>query len=122
MTAKEKLLADLIVEGDMVVTMDTTRPIIKNAAVVISGNDIVAVDTTDRIANSYRTRERLSGDSKIVMPGLINGHTHAAMTLMRGIADDRTLDDWLYKYIFPWSQSSLTNNTCELERSWLAGR
>ena len=101
MTAKEKLLADLIVEGDMVVTMDTTRPIIKTAAVVISGNEIVAVDTTDRIASSYRTRERLSGNSKIVMPGLINGHTHAAMTLMRGIADDRTLDDWLYKYIFP---------------------
>ena len=92
---------DLIVNGDHVVTMDADATIIENGAVAIHDGIILAVGPADDINASYEAELTLHGDNRIVMPGLVNGHSHAAMTLLRGVADDLALMDWLNNYIFP---------------------
>ena len=92
---------DLIVYGDTVVTMNADMRIIENGAVAIDAGLILAVDTAATIDADYSARQTLDGTRRIVMPGLINGHSHAAMTLLRGLADDLALLDWLQNYIFP---------------------
>lgn len=92
---------DLIVAGDYVVTMEGNAEVVKDGAVVVDDGMIVAVGRYDELATRYHARQVIEGDGRVVLPGLINGHTHAAMTLLRGIADDRELIDWLNNYIFP---------------------
>ena len=92
---------DLIVNGDFVVTMDAAATIIERGAIAVDEGIIVAIGGADEIAASYQARETLEGEQRIVMPGLVNGHSHAAMTLLRGVADDLALMDWLNNYIFP---------------------
>ncbi len=92
---------DLIVRGDYVVTMDADDTILENAAVAIDDGVILAVGPADEILSTHAAKETLDGGKRIVMPGLINGHSHAAMTLLRGVADDLSLMDWLQNYIFP---------------------
>src|SRR3954469_16255846 len=91
----------LIVANGMVVTVDGGRRIIPRGSVAIEGRDIVAVDTADAIAARYRGRDTIDAAGSVVMPGLVNTHTHAPMVLFRGLADDLALMDWLQKYIFP---------------------
>src|SRR5688572_7940924 len=91
----------LVLSGGTVVTMDPGNRVIANGAVAIDGADVVAVDTADAIAKQFRGRETIDSSGQIVLPGLINTHTHAAMVLFRGLADDLALSEWLNKYIFP---------------------
>src|SRR5258708_3254965 len=81
---------DLIVTGGTVITMDSQRRVIENGAVAVRGNKIVAVGTAAEIKAKYSADPAgtISANGRIVMPGLINTHTHAAMSLFRGIADD----------------------------------
>lgn len=92
---------DLIIAGDYIVTMDAAETIIEAGAVVVDEGRIIAVGPAAEMEGRYRPVELLGGTNRIVMPGLINGHTHAAMSLLRGIADDYALMDWLNNYIFP---------------------
>lgn len=92
---------DLIVMGDYVISMDESMSVVENGAVAIDDGLILAIGPATEIANEYSATETLAGDNRIVMPGLINGHSHAAMTLLRGVADDLALMDWLNNYIFP---------------------
>ena len=91
----------LVVANGTVVTVDGSRRVIPRGAVAIDGRDIVAVDTAERIAAAYHGRDTIDAAGSVVMPGLINTHTHAPMVLFRGLADDLALMDWLQKYIFP---------------------
>src|SRR6185503_14021977 len=91
----------LVIAGGTVVTMDPGNRVIANGAIAIDGTDIIAVDTADSIAKQFRGRETINSTGQIVLPGLINTHTHAAMVLFRGLADDLALSEWLNKYIFP---------------------
>lgn len=100
--------ADLIVAGGTVVTMDASKHVIEDGAVAVSGDAIVAVGTLDEIASRYDAARTIDAHGRIVMPGLINSHAHAAMSLFRGIADDLSLDDWLRKYIFPAEARNVT--------------
>ena len=100
-TAGDDGTIDLIVYGDTLVTMDAAGRLIENGAVAIEDGVILAVDTATAIDAEYRAKQTLPGDRRIVMPGLVNGHSHAAMTLLRGVADDLALMDWLNNYIFP---------------------
>ena len=93
--------ADLIVEGSYVVTMDENQSVIKDGAVAIKDGLIIALASTADINSQYTAAEHIKGDNRIVMPGLVNGHSHAAMTLLRGVADDMALMEWLNNYIFP---------------------
>jgi 5-methylthioadenosine/S-adenosylhomocysteine deaminase len=100
-SAGESPNVDLIVEGKYVVTMDENQAVIKDGAVAIKDGLIIALGSATGINAEYTAVERIEGANRIVMPGLINGHQHAAMSLLRGIADDRALLDWLTNYIFP---------------------
>ena len=99
--ASEAPTADLIVEGSYVVTMDENQSVIKDGAVAIKDGLIIALAPTADINSQYTAAEHIKGDNRIVMPGLVNGHSHAAMTLLRGVADDMALMEWLNNYIFP---------------------
>ena len=92
---------DLIVVHGTVVTMDGTRRILGNGAVAIQGDVIAAVDTTANIDATYEAAKVIDARGGLILPGLINAHTHMSMSLFRGLADDLSLDDWLNKYIFP---------------------
>jgi len=92
---------DLIILGDYVVSMDESGSVFENGAVAIDDGLILAVGPADQIKAEYESVETLAGENRIVMPGLVNGHSHAAMTLLRGVADDLALMDWLNNYIFP---------------------
>jgi 5-methylthioadenosine/S-adenosylhomocysteine deaminase len=92
---------DAIWTGRWVVTMDSARRLIENGAVAISGDHIVEAGPRSEIDARYRSGNRLDRPDAIVAPGLINTHTHAAMSLFRGVADDLNLQDWLNNYIFP---------------------
>jgi 5-methylthioadenosine/S-adenosylhomocysteine deaminase len=99
---------DLIVYNAIVVTVDSASRVLPRGAVAIQGNNIVAVDSADTIAAAFTARETLDAGGQIVMPGLINTHTHAPMVLYRGLADDLSLMDWLQKYIFPAEAKTVT--------------
>jgi 5-methylthioadenosine/S-adenosylhomocysteine deaminase len=92
---------DVIIRGGTVVTMDGTSRVIENGAVAIKGERIIAVGTAADIAAKYSAARTINASGKVVMPGLINTHTHVPMVLFRGIADDLVLMEWLQKYIFP---------------------
>jgi 5-methylthioadenosine/S-adenosylhomocysteine deaminase len=92
---------DLLVRGDYIVTMDGSGTVIENGAIAVDDGVIVAIGDANEIEAEYPAVETLAGDRRVVMPGLINGHSHAAMTLLRGVADDLALMDWLENYIFP---------------------
>jgi 5-methylthioadenosine/S-adenosylhomocysteine deaminase len=92
---------DSIWTARYVVTMDAQRRIIENGAIAVTGDHIVAVGTRAQIDRDYQPKQRVDRPDAILAPGLINTHTHAAMSLFRGIADDMKLQDWLEKFIFP---------------------
>ncbi|MBT8082845.1 MAG: amidohydrolase [Gammaproteobacteria bacterium] len=92
---------DLLVRGDFIVTMNASQDIIEDGAIAIDDGVMLAVGPAADIESRYEAREVLDGGRRVVMPGLVNGHSHAAMTLLRGVADDLALMDWLQNYIFP---------------------
>jgi 5-methylthioadenosine/S-adenosylhomocysteine deaminase len=93
---------DAIWSARYVITQDAQRRVIENGAVAIRGDRIVGVGTRPEIAARFpQARQRLDRPDAILAPGLINTHTHAAMSLFRGIADDLKLQEWLEKFIFP---------------------
>ena len=99
--AQEKQSVDLIVSGGIVVTMDSARAIHQDGSVAVRGDSIVAVGPRAEIEARYQSAQVIDARGHLVLPGFINGHTHVPMTLFRGLHDDVTLNDWLYKYIFP---------------------
>ena len=92
---------DLLISGGTIVTMDKDRRVIEDGALAVKGGRIVAVGTRAEVAKSYAARETVNARGQVIIPGLINGHTHVPMVLFRGIADDLDLNEWLTKYIFP---------------------
>ena len=93
--------ADWIWSARYVITENPQHRVIENGAVAIRADRIVAVGTKAEIDARFQPKQRLDRPDAILAPGLINTHTHAAMSLFRGIADDQKLQDWLEKYIFP---------------------
>jgi 5-methylthioadenosine/S-adenosylhomocysteine deaminase len=100
--------ADWIWTARYVVTMDPARRVIENGAVAIRGDRIVAVGTRAEIDRRYRAARRLDRPDALIAPGLINAHTHVPMSLLRGVAGDVRLEDWLSKYIFPAESRNVT--------------
>ena len=99
---------DLIVSGRCVVTMDAQRHVIENGAIAIRADRIVAVGTRADIDRDWQPKRRIDRPDAMLTPGLINTHTHAAMSLFRGIADDLKLQDWLNNFIFPAEAKNVT--------------
>jgi 5-methylthioadenosine/S-adenosylhomocysteine deaminase len=91
----------LIVVGGTVITENAAHQMLTPGAVAISGTDIVEVGTPEAMVATYQAAETIEARDQIVLPGLVNTHTHAPMVMFRGLADDMALMDWLQKYIFP---------------------
>ncbi len=97
---------DLLIKNGMVLTMNSESEIIENGAVRVRDGAIVSVGKNTDASQEMSTRE-IDAHGGIIMPGLINSHTHAAMTLFRGLADDLPLMEWLNDHIFP-AESRIT--------------
>ena len=93
--------ADWIFFNATVLTMDENFNIYEPGAVAVSGDSIMAVGDQAKILAAYQSEHTMDCDGKILMPGLINAHTHVPMTLLRGLADDLRLDVWLMGYMMP---------------------
>jgi len=100
--------ADTTYTARYVVTMDAQHRLIENGAIAVRGDRIIGVGTRAEIDRQFQPRQRLDRPDAILMPGLINTHTHAAMSLLRGLADDLKLQDWLQKFIFPAEAKNVT--------------
>lgn len=87
--------------------MDPEDTLIENGAVAVSADRIVEVGTEDALTASFQAAKTIDAQGGIIMPGLVNTHTHAAMTCFRGLADDLPLMTWLNDYIFP-AEAKLT--------------
>lgn len=99
---------DFMFTGGTVVTMDDERHIHHPGAVAVRGAQIVAVGPSGEIEAAFKAAQTFDCTDQVVMPGLINTHTHMPMSLLRGLADDLRLDVWLYGYILP-TESQFVN-------------
>ncbi|MGB7228301.1 MAG: amidohydrolase family protein, partial [Candidatus Acidiferrales bacterium] len=104
---------DLLIVHGTVITMDSARHVYDDGAVAIRGDSIVAVGPAQDLASRYDATRTIDAGGQLVTPGLIDGHTHAAMTLFRGLSDDLPLNDWLQKYIFPAEARNVTPDFVE---------
>ncbi|HLF75082.1 MAG TPA: amidohydrolase family protein [Anaerolineales bacterium] len=92
---------DVLLTNALVLTMDNDLTQYSPGAVAVAGDSIVAVGNEDELKNQYSASETIDCSGKVLMPGLINAHTHVPMTLLRGLADDLRLDVWLMGYMMP---------------------
>ena len=95
---------DTLLLNGTVVTMDARQRVISDGAVAITGNQIVAVGPSAALVAAYVPRQAVDCLGCAIIPGLINGHAHVPMTLLRGVAADMQLDVWLFGYMFPLEQ------------------
>jgi 5-methylthioadenosine/S-adenosylhomocysteine deaminase len=93
--------APFVVEAEWVIPVDPPRTVLEDHAVVVSRGNIVEVLSAREARGRFPAARRIALAGHALIPGLINLHTHAAMSLMRGVADDRALMDWLQNYIWP---------------------
>ena len=92
---------DLLLTNAHILTMDEELTQYEQGALAIKGDSIVAVGPQDDITAEYSAAESVDCGGKVLMPGLVNAHTHVPMTLLRGLADDLRLDVWLMGYMLP---------------------
>jgi 5-methylthioadenosine/S-adenosylhomocysteine deaminase len=93
--------ADTLFFNAHILTMDEHLTQHINGALAVKGDSILAVGPEDEIKKEYTAKETIDCKGKVLMPGLVNAHTHVPMTLLRGIADDLRLDVWLQGYMWP---------------------
>lgn len=93
--------ADLVIEARWIIPVEPAGVVLEDHAVAVADGKILAVLPREEIRRRYRPAETRDLASHALIPGLVNLHSHAAMTLMRGLADDSQLMDWLSKYIWP---------------------
>lgn len=99
---------DLLVLGGTVVTMNKGREVIEDGGVAVKAGRIVALGSRADVSRRYIARQTINAAGRLIIPGLINGHTHVPMVLFRGLADDLDLQEWLTKYIFPAEAKNVT--------------
>ncbi len=92
---------DSLFTNALILTMDEALTQYSPGAVAVKGDSILAVGPEQDIKRDYSAQETFDCGGKILMPGLINAHTHVPMTLLRGLADDLRLDVWLMGYMMP---------------------
>ena len=92
---------DLLLTNAIVLTMDEAFTSYEPGAVAVLGDSILAVGPEAELRSKYAAKETIDCQGKVLMPGLVNAHTHVPMTLLRGLADDLRLDVWLLGYMMP---------------------
>lgn len=92
---------DIVITGGILLTMSETMEVIENPVVGIRDGIIAYISKTDDQSISYQAKEKIDASGCVIMPGLVNTHTHLPMVCFRGMADDLPLMDWLQHHIFP---------------------
>ena len=109
---------DYIISADYVLPMDESLAVIKNGAVAVNGSSIIDVGNSEEMCKKYNSKTLINGKGKVVFPGMINTHTHAAMVYFRGLADDMPLKEWLEGHIWPaekrWLSPEFVSDAVEL--------
>lgn len=107
-----------IIRAEYLLTMEGDLPVIRDGAVAVDGSIIVDIGTFADISKKYTSQKIFDGKHRVVFPGLVNTHTHAAMVYFRGLADDLPLMDWLQNYIWPaegkWMNEDFVGDAVEL--------
>ena len=99
---------ELLLSGGTVVTMDSAFRVVESGAVAVKGERIVAIGPARELTARFTAARTIDTTGRIVMPGLVNTHTHVPMTLLRGVADDVELMVWLTKFIWPAEAAHVT--------------
>ncbi len=104
--SKEAVSVDLLITGGKIITMDSHRRVLEDGFLAVRGDEIVAVGSGSGAGLQFapkgmNVKQKIDARGKLILPGFINGHTHVPMTLLRGLKDDVTLEEWLTKSIFP---------------------
>ena len=107
---KQAVSVDLLITNATIVTMNAEGRIIANGEIAVHGDSIEGLGRAPLFPKGYVAKQTIDAHGALVLPGFINGHTHVPMTLLRGLHDDVTLDDWLRKYIFPAEGKNVTED------------
>jgi len=105
---------DMLVVGGTVLTMEPDSEPIKNGAVAVADGRIAAVGPAEELLELSPSGDVLNAGNSIILPGLVNTHSHLAMTLLRGIADDIPLKEWLEQHIWPVESEHMDRETVRL--------
>lgn len=97
---------DLLVHPQWIVPVEPHNTVLTCHSIVVNGGKIIDILPRNQAITQYQpiAKEEINLENQVVLPGLINTHSHAAMTLLRGLADDMALMDWLHNYIWPTEQ------------------
>src|SRR6266478_4603907 len=111
--SKQAVSVDLLITGGTIVTMDPSRRILEDGIIAVRGEEIVALGSGASASLRFAPKGidaklKIDARGKLILPGFINGHTHVPMTLLRGLKDDVTLEEWLTKFIFPAEAKNVT--------------
>ena len=101
---------DLLITGGKIVTMDAERRVISDGALAISGNKIQDIFSAGELPSTIKARKTIKADGKVIIPGLINAHSHIAMTLFRGFVEDLVLHKWLER-VWQYELSGLSEDS-----------
>ncbi len=108
-----KISVDILIENGLLVTMSGDDRV-DHGTVAIKDGVIIDIGSTHALKEKYQASKVIDAGNKIVMPGLVNTHTHAAMTLFRGLADDIPLKEWLEQHIWPMEGKRINAGTAVL--------
>ena len=97
---------DVLINGGMILSMNNERQVIDNGTIAISGDTITHVFSSDQLSKNQTAKKTINAEGMVVIPGLINAHSHLAMTLFRGLLEDLELHRWLEK-VWKYELSSL---------------
>lgn len=106
--------ADVLFTNAHILTMDEEFTQYRRGALAVKGDSILAVGPEEEIKAQYQATQMVDCGGKILMPGLVNAHTHVPMTLLRGLADDLRLDVWLLGYMWPVEREFVSPEFCRL--------
>ena len=109
MTQKERV--DLILYNGVVLTINDSDEIIDDGAVAIKENQIIDLGKSVDIKNKYEAKKEIDANHGVIMPGLVNTHTHLAMSIFRGLADDLPLDKWWSEHMFPAEEKFINKDS-----------
>ena len=116
----DKQFVDYIIEADWLAPVVPQRQLLEQHAIAIQDGVIVAIQPKSEIHRHFHAAQQLELDGHILIPGLINLHTHLGMSMMRGLADDVALMQWLQQHIWPVEQSFVAERFCATEHCWAA--
>ena len=109
---KQKEKVDIIISNGVILTVNNNDEIIDDGVVVIKKNRIIDLGRSSGIKNKYEAKKEINAKRGVIMPGLVNTHTHLAMSIFRGLADDLPLEKWLNECIFPAEDKFVDEKFC----------